>query len=125
MKIASSKNQFEIQDPTKQYPEPNFPTQTQPVPGLAREMDPKPDHIEEFTDKNRCGHLRRLDTYEWMLLASMATVEGAVTVADGPITTAIDQRAALVRRGPPDQSWTSPLFADDSNCPRARRVNHA
>jgi NAD(P)-dependent dehydrogenase (short-subunit alcohol dehydrogenase family) len=47
MKVTSSKNQFEIQDPTKQYPPPKFPQQTQPVPGLAREMDPKPDHGEE------------------------------------------------------------------------------
>jgi len=47
MKITSSKNQFEIQDPTKQYPPPKFPKQTQQVPGLAREMDPKPDHGED------------------------------------------------------------------------------
>lgn len=47
MKIKSSKNQYEMQDPTKQYPSPEFPRQEQPVPGLAREMDPKPDHGEE------------------------------------------------------------------------------
>jgi NAD(P)-dependent dehydrogenase (short-subunit alcohol dehydrogenase family) len=47
VKVNSSKNQFEMQDPTKQYPKPEFPEQTQPVPGLAREMDPKPDHGEE------------------------------------------------------------------------------
>ncbi len=47
MKVQSSKNQFEMQDPTKQYPRPEFPEQTQPVPGLAREMDPKPDHGEK------------------------------------------------------------------------------
>ena len=47
MKIKSSKNQYEMQDPTKQYPSPEFPEQSQPVPGLAREMDPKPDHGEE------------------------------------------------------------------------------
>ena len=47
MKITSSKNQFEMQDPTKQYPPPKFPKQTQPVPGLAREMDPRPDHGEQ------------------------------------------------------------------------------
>jgi NAD(P)-dependent dehydrogenase (short-subunit alcohol dehydrogenase family) len=47
MRVKSSKNQFEIQDPTKQYPPPKFPKQAQPVPGLAREMDPKPDHGEE------------------------------------------------------------------------------
>jgi NAD(P)-dependent dehydrogenase (short-subunit alcohol dehydrogenase family) len=47
MKVKSSTNQFEMQDPTKQYPPPKFPKQSQPVPGLAREMDPKPDHGEE------------------------------------------------------------------------------
>ena len=47
MKIKSSKNQYEMQDPTRQYPRPEFPGQTQSPPGLAREMDPKPDHGEE------------------------------------------------------------------------------
>ena len=47
MKVQSARDQFEMQDPTKQYPRPEFPEQTQPVPGLAREMDPKPDHGEE------------------------------------------------------------------------------
>ena len=47
MKVKSSKNQFEMQDPTKQYPAPKFPDQEQPVPGLAQKMDPKPDHGEE------------------------------------------------------------------------------
>ena len=36
MKVRSSNNQFEMQDPTKQYPQPEFPEQTQTVPGLAR-----------------------------------------------------------------------------------------
>jgi NAD(P)-dependent dehydrogenase (short-subunit alcohol dehydrogenase family) len=47
MKVKSSTNQFEMQDPVKQYPAPKFPKQTQPVPGLAQKMDPKPDHGEE------------------------------------------------------------------------------
>jgi hypothetical protein len=47
MKVKSYTNQFEMQDPTKQYPAPEFPKQSQPVPGLARQMDPKPDHGEE------------------------------------------------------------------------------
>ncbi len=47
MKVKSSKNQYEMQDPTRQYPRPEFPDQTQSPPGLAREMDPKPDHGEE------------------------------------------------------------------------------
>ena len=33
MKIKSSKNQYEMQDPTKQYRHPEFPEQTQPTPG--------------------------------------------------------------------------------------------
>lgn len=36
-----------MQDPTTQYPAPEFPKQTQPEPGLAKSMDPKPDHGEE------------------------------------------------------------------------------
>jgi len=47
VKIKSSKNQYEMQDPTRQYPRPEFPEQTQSPPGLAREMDPKPHHGEE------------------------------------------------------------------------------
>ncbi len=47
MTIQSSRNQYDIQDPTKQYPRADFPEQRQPVPGLAREMTPKPDHGEE------------------------------------------------------------------------------
>jgi NAD(P)-dependent dehydrogenase (short-subunit alcohol dehydrogenase family) len=47
MKISSSKNQYEMQDPTRQYPGPEFPDQTQSPPGLARDMDPRPDHGEE------------------------------------------------------------------------------
>ena len=46
MKIASSKNQSEMQNPTNQY-QPGFPEQTLSHPGLARDMDPKPDHGEE------------------------------------------------------------------------------
>jgi hypothetical protein len=45
--MADDKNQYDKQDPTKQYPGPKFPQQTQPEPGLARDMDPKPDHGEE------------------------------------------------------------------------------
>jgi NAD(P)-dependent dehydrogenase (short-subunit alcohol dehydrogenase family) len=42
-----AKDQYSMQDPTKQYPGPKFPKQTQPEPGLAKKMDPKPDHGEE------------------------------------------------------------------------------
>ncbi len=39
-------DQFTMQDPTTQYPQPKFPAQTQNEPGLARDMDPVPDHGE-------------------------------------------------------------------------------
>ncbi|MCJ1296564.1 hypothetical protein MMC34_008130 [Xylographa carneopallida] len=42
----TTKNQYEMQDPTKQYPLPKFDEQPQPAPGLAKDMDPKPDHGE-------------------------------------------------------------------------------
>ena len=42
MRIASSKDQSEMQDPTKQYPQPRFPKQTLSHPGLTRDMDPNP-----------------------------------------------------------------------------------
>jgi hypothetical protein len=37
---------YTLQDPTKQYPLPNFRRQPQRVPGIARKMQPKPDHGE-------------------------------------------------------------------------------
>jgi NAD(P)-dependent dehydrogenase (short-subunit alcohol dehydrogenase family) len=40
-------DQYTMQDPTTQYPQPKFPKQHQPEPGLASEMKPKPDHGEE------------------------------------------------------------------------------
>ena len=40
-------NQYALQDPRTQYPQPPFPTQSQTVPGLASKLDPKPDHGEE------------------------------------------------------------------------------
>jgi NAD(P)-dependent dehydrogenase (short-subunit alcohol dehydrogenase family) len=45
--LEMTKNQYVMQDPTKQYPHPKFPEQTQSPPGLAQEMTPKPDHGEE------------------------------------------------------------------------------
>ncbi len=42
----ATKNQYEMQDPTKQYPMPKFDEQPQSAPGLAKDMDPKPDHGE-------------------------------------------------------------------------------
>lgn len=40
-------DQFTMQDPLKQYPQPPQPSQHQPEPGLARKMTPKPDHGED------------------------------------------------------------------------------
>jgi NAD(P)-dependent dehydrogenase (short-subunit alcohol dehydrogenase family) len=42
-----TKNQYTIQDPLKQYPQPEFEEQPQSAPGLAQEMSPKPDRGEE------------------------------------------------------------------------------
>ena len=42
-----AKNQHTIQNPLKQYPQPDFPAQVQKEPGLAKRMSPKPDHGEE------------------------------------------------------------------------------
>jgi NAD(P)-dependent dehydrogenase (short-subunit alcohol dehydrogenase family) len=45
--MPRTRDQFTMQDPTKQYPQPEFEKQPQPSPGLAKEMVPKPDHGEE------------------------------------------------------------------------------
>jgi NAD(P)-dependent dehydrogenase (short-subunit alcohol dehydrogenase family) len=39
-------DQYTMQDPTKQYPQPKFEEQSQSAPGLAKDMTPKPDHGE-------------------------------------------------------------------------------
>ena len=44
---APTKNQYAMQDPTKQYPQPKFEDQPQSAPGLAQDMSPKPDHGED------------------------------------------------------------------------------
>jgi len=43
---GQTQNQWAMQDPTKQYPQPKFDKQPQSAPGLARDMGPKPDHGE-------------------------------------------------------------------------------
>lgn len=40
---GTTQNQWAMQDPTKQYPQPKFDKQPQSAPGLESEMDPKPD----------------------------------------------------------------------------------
>ncbi|HET8708897.1 MAG TPA: SDR family oxidoreductase [Candidatus Saccharimonadales bacterium] len=49
------KDQYAMQDPTTQYPRPDFPEQTQPEPGLAARMKPLSDHGE--TSYRGCGRL--------------------------------------------------------------------
>jgi NAD(P)-dependent dehydrogenase (short-subunit alcohol dehydrogenase family) len=44
--MSDTKNQFTMQDPTKQYPQPPFERQPQSPPGLAKQMNPQPDHGE-------------------------------------------------------------------------------
>ncbi|PSB42010.1 SDR family oxidoreductase [Chamaesiphon polymorphus] len=44
---ATTKNQYAMQDPIEQYPQPEFEKQPQSEPGLAQEMTPKPDHGED------------------------------------------------------------------------------
>lgn len=43
----SDKDQYTMQDPTKQYPADDFPEQTQPEPGLDSKLDPRADHGEQ------------------------------------------------------------------------------
>jgi NAD(P)-dependent dehydrogenase (short-subunit alcohol dehydrogenase family) len=40
-------DQYTLQDPSTQYPTPEFPEQQQSSPGLAQNMSPTPDHGEE------------------------------------------------------------------------------
>lgn len=40
-------NQYAIQNPLTQYPQPEFPAQHQAEPGLDQKMSPEPDHGEE------------------------------------------------------------------------------
>jgi len=40
-------DQYTMQDPLKQYPQPKFEDQPQSAPGLAQDMVPKPDHGEQ------------------------------------------------------------------------------
>ncbi len=44
---AHAKNQYAMQDPRTQYPQPKFSEQPQSAPGLSKDMDPKPDHGED------------------------------------------------------------------------------
>jgi NAD(P)-dependent dehydrogenase (short-subunit alcohol dehydrogenase family) len=76
MKIKSSKNQYEMQDPTRQYPRPKFPDQRQSPPGLAREMDPRPDHGEESYQG-----FRRLKGRKALITGADSGIGRAATIA--------------------------------------------
>ena len=45
--MIKTHNQYEMQNPLTQYPQPKFEDQPQSAPGLARDMVPKPDHGEQ------------------------------------------------------------------------------
>ena len=45
--MSDTLNQYALQDPRTQYPQPPFPRQPMPAPGLTPEMDPRPDHGED------------------------------------------------------------------------------
>jgi hypothetical protein len=47
--MSDSKDQFTMQDPTRQYPQAPFDRQPQPAPGLAKKMNPAPDHVKQAT----------------------------------------------------------------------------
>ena len=62
--MTQTVNQFSMQDPRTQYPQPKFEEQPQSAPGLAQDMVPKPDHGERsYKGFGRltgrpCGHYR-------------------------------------------------------------------
>ena len=45
--MSQTINQYAMQNPMTQYPQPKFEEQPQSAPGLARDMVPKPDHGEK------------------------------------------------------------------------------
>ena len=47
MSAPRTPNQYAMQNPLTQYPQPPFPSQSQSAPGLDAKMDPKPDHGEQ------------------------------------------------------------------------------
>jgi len=57
------KNQYEMQDPTKQYPVMDIPEQKQPEPGLDAKLQPQADHGQEtYVGKERLKGRRALIT---------------------------------------------------------------
>lgn len=45
--MSSAKNQYAMQNPLTQFPQPTFPEQTQEAPGTIHELQPKADHGEQ------------------------------------------------------------------------------
>jgi len=45
--MSKKRDQFSMQNPLTQYPQPPFPAQGQAAPGLDARMNPEPDHGEE------------------------------------------------------------------------------
>lgn len=47
MSTRREPNQYAMQNPLTQYPQPEFPDQPQPAPGIDQDMIPQPDHGEK------------------------------------------------------------------------------
>ncbi|OOV91008.1 SDR family oxidoreductase [Pseudomonas sp. MF4836] len=47
MSTQHVRNQYEMQNPLTQYPQPKFPDQPQTAPGIDQDMTPRPDHGEQ------------------------------------------------------------------------------
>ena len=45
--MSDTPNQYAMQDPRTQYPQPPFPRQPQAAPGTIEKMEPEPDHGED------------------------------------------------------------------------------
>ncbi|MBB4768771.1 SDR family oxidoreductase [Xanthomonas sp. LMG 8993] len=45
--MSSTKNQYEMQNPLTQFPQPKFPEQTQEAPGTIHALQPRADHGEQ------------------------------------------------------------------------------
>ncbi|KAB7765643.1 SDR family oxidoreductase [Xanthomonas maliensis] len=45
--MSSTQNQYTMQNPLTQFPQPTFPEQTQPAPGTVHALQPKADHGEQ------------------------------------------------------------------------------
>jgi len=71
-----SKNQYEMQDPTKQYPVMDIPEQRQPEPGLDAKLRPKADHGQDSYE----GH-GRLKGRKALITGSDSGIGRAVAIA--------------------------------------------